>query len=489
MLMPFIEAKLGIDEYGLWMLIGSFIGYITVLDLGLGNAIVRFVAKFRAEGDKIGQENFLANTFIIYGLISTVVLIIGVVGYFNIDRIFPKLGPDQLGTAKIMFAILIFNITITLPGNNFSAICSAYEHFVYPKSVRIVRYIIRSIMIVAILLLGGKAIAVVTIDSLMGISVVYANARYAFKTLNIKIKLHKLDASLLHEIFSYSIWIFVGIVAYKFQWSSGQVILGRTATTAVVAVFGVGVILGTYYSAFSQAITGLFLPRAMQMTVRKTSDKENTDMMIRVGRFSMIILMWILSGFILYGKQFVILWMKEDYTDSYYIALFIMLAYTIPLIENFADSILKAQNKVKFKAILFFSFTMIGICLGYWWSFSYGIFGMIGGLIVGWMTTETCLNVYYHRVLKLDMFRFFKEVSFKILPFSLLAFSVGFGIRYFPGGGWFNFALKVILFTGVYFLLIYKYGIIYSEKDLFRRSYASAKTTLIFYRDKILSKI
>ena len=43
------------------MLIGALVGYIAVLDFGLGNATVRFVSKYRAEENKKGEENFLAS--------------------------------------------------------------------------------------------------------------------------------------------------------------------------------------------------------------------------------------------------------------------------------------------------------------------------------------------------------------------------------------------------------------------------------------------
>src|SRR5690625_6333705 len=56
-LTPFIIRGLGDSEYGLYMLIGAFVGYIAVLDFGLGNATVRFVSKYRAENDKIKEEN------------------------------------------------------------------------------------------------------------------------------------------------------------------------------------------------------------------------------------------------------------------------------------------------------------------------------------------------------------------------------------------------------------------------------------------------
>ena len=56
-LTPYIISKLGNDEFGLYTLIGSLVGYISILDFGLANTIVRFVAKYRAEKDQIGEEN------------------------------------------------------------------------------------------------------------------------------------------------------------------------------------------------------------------------------------------------------------------------------------------------------------------------------------------------------------------------------------------------------------------------------------------------
>mgnify|MGYP003613230898 CR=1 FL=1 len=56
LLTPYMLRSLGKSEYGLYSLIGAFVGYLSVLDFGLGNAIVRYVAKYRAEGDKKGEE-------------------------------------------------------------------------------------------------------------------------------------------------------------------------------------------------------------------------------------------------------------------------------------------------------------------------------------------------------------------------------------------------------------------------------------------------
>jgi O-antigen/teichoic acid export membrane protein len=45
---PFLIRMLGQSEYGLYSLIASIIGYLTILDLGFGNAIIVYTAKYKA---------------------------------------------------------------------------------------------------------------------------------------------------------------------------------------------------------------------------------------------------------------------------------------------------------------------------------------------------------------------------------------------------------------------------------------------------------
>src|SRR5690606_44799 len=182
---------------------------------------------------------------------------------------------------------------------------------------------------------------------------------YAVVKLKIRIKLHNFNKPLLKRIFSYSIWIFVFAIVGQFQWKVGQMGLGVVTNTTVVAIFAVGVMLGTYYGAFSTAISGVFLPRATQMTVANATGEELTDMMIKIGRLSFIALMFILGAFMLYGRQFVFLWVGETYYDSWVIALIIMFAYTLPLVQGFANSILKAKNKLSFKATIYLVFLIL----------------------------------------------------------------------------------------------------------------------------------
>jgi len=472
LLTPFIIRKLGDSEFGLYTLIGAFVGYIAVLDFGLTNTVVRFVAKYQAEKDKEGEENFLATTFLIYLVISSIVAIIGIICYYNIEGIFKdSLNPEQMESAKSMFAILVFTLTIGLPAGVFEGICYGYEQFVFPKTAKIVRYLVRSFMVVCLLLYGGKAVAMVILDASLNILLAIIMIFFVFKKLKVKIKLHNFNISLLKKIFGYSIWIFVFVLVGQFQWRVGQMVLGVVANPTIVAIFAVGVMLGTYYGAFSTAISGVFLPRATQMTVHNATPEQLTDMMIKIGRLSFIALMFILGGFILFGKQFVFLWVGESYYDSWIIALIIMFAYTLPLVQGFGNSILEARNKLSFKAIIYLIFLILGTGLGAFLAKTYGAIGMISGSVAGWLIVQNIMNIYYYKVIHLNILRFFKELLHKTFFVFILVLGIGYVINYIPGEGWLNFIVKAILYTLTYSLFMYKMGLIEFEKELIIKTF------------------
>ncbi|UKM63960.1 oligosaccharide flippase family protein [Flavobacteriaceae bacterium GSB9] len=472
---PFILNHLGKAEYGVYTAIGALVGTISILDLGLNNTIVRFVAKYRAEKNRKGEENFLATSMIIYCVISSVIVFLGILFYGHIDTYFTKMNTEEIEIAKTIFILLIFNLAIGLPGGSFKAICFGYEIFVFPKAINIIRYVLRTLTVVAVLTMGGKAIALVAIDTCFNIIFLLVNIYYVFIKLKVRFKLYEFNFKYLKQIFSYSIWIFVyGIVA-QFQWKAGHIVLGNFAYPEVLAIYSIGLTLGSYYGAFSSAITGVLLPRATQMTVNNASSKELTDMMIKIGRVSFIVLTYILGGFILFGSQFVNLWVGESFFDSYIIALMIMAAYTIPLVQGFTGPLIEAQNKVVFKSITYLVFLTLGTLIGYFLAMKYGAVGMISGTIMGWIIAQNIMNIFYHKVLNLNVLRFFKELFNKTLLVFLVILIIGYFISLAPGIGWFNFIFKGISYSIVFAFLMLKFGMIPYEKKLFSEVFLKLK--------------
>ena len=72
---PYMLRMMGQSEYGIYSLAASVISYLTILDLGFGNAVVRYTAKYRAEGKQTEQYELFGMFFILYIVIVLNVVI------------------------------------------------------------------------------------------------------------------------------------------------------------------------------------------------------------------------------------------------------------------------------------------------------------------------------------------------------------------------------------------------------------------------------
>ena len=71
---PVMLKFLGDTECSLYNLIGALVGYISVLDFGISNAIIRYVAKYRLENKEQEQRRFLGiSAFLLYIFHITVI--------------------------------------------------------------------------------------------------------------------------------------------------------------------------------------------------------------------------------------------------------------------------------------------------------------------------------------------------------------------------------------------------------------------------------
>jgi O-antigen/teichoic acid export membrane protein len=466
-LTPFIIHSLGDSEYGLYTLIGSLTAYFTLMDLGLNNTIIRYVSHYKHMNDKKGEESFLGQIFLMYAIISLVVLVAGFFVYFQLDDIFiNSLTIGQIEKAKMMFVILIFNIAITLPGGAFVAISNAYEQFIFPRLLLIVKYIIRSVLVFAILGIIPAAITLVWIDTIINVLFILISIYYVTQKLNIKIKLSWLNLPLLKEISSYSIWIFLTAIVMSLQWNVGQLILGVFKDTVIVAIYGLGILLGGYYGAFAGAINTLMLPRATQMTTKDNIDSYNVAIQ-KIGRLNGFISFLILTGFMLFGKDFIKLWIGQNYIKAWEIALLIMIAMTLPLLQAFGNSILEAKKKNRYRSmvsLLTISSAAIG---GFFLVPEYSIEGIIYPLIVALIINSFIMSIYYRKIFGFNIISFVYNVIVKImLPIVPIMLLFIFIKTKYPITNWFDIILYISFFCFTYMIILYLFIMNKDEKNM-----------------------
>lgn len=362
--------------------------------------------------------------------------------------------------------MLIANVAITIPANVFISIITSHEKFLFLRSVTIFRNIINPILVVLVLQYKAEALSVVKVQVGLNVLVIIANWWYATYRIKAKFYLHECNKVLIKSIFAFSFFIFLGAIVDRIYWKTGQLILGAVSGTTAVAIFSISILVITYYIQFSTAINGVFLPRLSRLAVKNEGMAEINLLFIKVGRLQFIVLGLVLTGFIIFGRAFLLLWINESILESYKLTLIMMIPLTLPLIQNLGILVLQAKNKHSFRSLVYIAIAILNVLISIPLSKKYG--GVGCAIATGaclFMGNGLIINLYYKKI-GIDIKSFFKEIS-EILPLVLSSLFVGWSIIQFVDiKGWIELILFGSLYLIIYFGILARFGFNEFEKEL-----------------------
>lgn len=466
---PYMLRMLGQSEYGLYSLVASVISYLTVLDLGFGNAIIRYTAKFRAEKKIKEQYEMFGMFLILYFIIGIIAFVFGLALYFNVDNMFgDTMNVVELDHARVMMLILVFNLAFTFPLSIFTSIITAYERFIFPKVVNIIRIVLNTAIMIVLLSMGYKAIAMVVLQTVFNLTTLLLNYVYCKKKLKIEIHFGKFQWGFLKEVSIYSFWIFLNVIMDRIYWSTGQFVLGAVSGTISVSIFAVAIQLQGMYLQFSTAISSVFLPKVTGMVALGDNYKEMSDLFVRTGRIQYMVMSLILFGFVVFGKSFIVLWAGKDYVEAYPITLLFFVALIIPLIQNLGITILQARNQMKFRSILYIIIAVVALCFQIILAKNFGGLGcaiaIAGALFLG---QGVIMNVYYYKKQHLDVLIFWREIAkMSIMPVLISTFALYVTSNIIQTDTWFRLGVGIVIFGLTYILLFLRFSMNQSERQL-----------------------
>lgn len=465
---PYMLRMMGQSEYGLYSLVASVIAYLTVLDLGLGNAVIRYTAKFRAEGKTKEQHEMFGMFLVLYSIISVLALIGGMVLYLNVNTMFgDTMNTVELSRARIMMLILMLNLAISFPMSIFGSIMTAYERFVFPKALNIIRIVLNTVVMIVLLEMGYKAVAMVVLQTLFNITTLILNFIYCKYRLGIKIKFARFQWGFLKEVAIYSFWIFLNVIMDRVYWSTGQFILGIVAGTAAIAIFAVAIQLHTMYMMFSTAISSLLLPKVTGMVALHNDNKIISDLFIRTGRIQNTVMAMILLGFLTFGNAFIQLWAGSQYSDAFPITCLFFISLYIPLIQNLGITILQARNQMKFRSLLYIAIALDALVAQYYFAKTWGGIGcaiaISGALFVG---QGIIMNIYYQRKQGIQITKFWKEIFKMNLAPILLSAIFMYATHNILINTWSGLAQWIGLYLALYIAVLFLFSLNSYERSL-----------------------
>ena len=239
----------------------------------------------------------------------------------------------------------------------------------------------------------------------------------------------------------------------RIYWSTGQFVLGIYKGSVAIAIYAVAIQLESMYMMFSTAISGVFLPKVTSMVTNGVSTEDMSDLFIRTGRIQYIIMAFILSAFIVFGKPFLLLWAGNAYCDAYYICLMFFIPLTVPLIQNLGIIILQARNSMRFRSLLYIFIALASLGLSILLAKPYGVYGCAFATSLALLIGQVIImNIYYHYKQSLNMLKFWKEIiKMSIVPMVLV--TIGLFITNSPL--FYTISLTKFLAVGLLFTIIY----------------------------------
>lgn len=466
---PIMLNLLGKNEYGLYSLAASVVGYLGLLNFGFSGSYLRFYSRYKAKEDTLGIARLNGMFLVIFTTIAFITLIAGSILVYHSDFILgAKLTSTELATGKILLIILIFNMFLSLPATVFYVYITAHERFIFQKAIGLVQVIAGPLMVLPILILGYGSIGMVTVATLLTIAINFANIYFCFKKLHIQFTFRNFDFSLLKEMSIFSSFIFINVLIDQINWSVDNYILARVKGTSSVAVYSIGATLNKYYMSFAVVIAGVFTPQINRMVAEKDDNTELLGVMIRAGRIQFFLLTLIASGFVIFGREIIHLWLGNEYDKAYFIALILIIAATIPFVQSIGIEIQRAKNKHKFRSIAFLIIAIINIAISIPLAKMYGGIGCAIGtgisLIVG---NGLIMNWYYHNKIGLNIKHFWKEII-KFFPALIFPIILGAGIMLYLNINEFLPLIAVIMvYSLCYMSSMWLLGLNNYEKGIF----------------------
>lgn len=466
---PIMIELLGKDEYGLYELVLSVVNYLNLMNFGFNGAYIKYYTESKAKNkEEIAKTNGMFLT--IFFVLMLLCLIAGVVLFANIGILGENLSVQDYQTARTLMILMIINLAISFPGNLFSSYIMANERFVFQKTVAIILNVLLPVLSVIVLVCGWGSVGVVAATLLVSIIRNLVNIIFCCRVLKIEVRIGYFNRVVFGDLLKYTFFIFLSDIVDQLNSNVDKLLLGRLINKAAVAVYSVGYNLKMYYTTVSWIIPEMFIPEVNNLAIKEKDDRKLTEVFTRIGRYNNYIILLILTGFIVFGRPFLELWMEkglgDEYVIVYYSTIILMISGYFPAVQTLGVNIQNAKNLHKVRSFVYFGIACANVGFSIFLIDLWGVvgtcLGTLGAVLIG---NVVFMNIYYQKKVKLDVFYFWKNLIKWILISSALCAAGFFGFGFVNIGSWMSLILCGGVYCAIYGSFLWLFDLKKEEKD------------------------
>jgi O-antigen/teichoic acid export membrane protein len=353
LLMPYVVSRLGDRHFGLWALMASLTGYYSLLDLGVSQAVSRYVAQAIGGGRREDISGVVTNALaLLCGLAIVSLLVTGALLAF-----LPVLAPaDILTPARTLLLIVGLEFAVTLPLRAYHGILAANLRFDALSVIEACRSILRAVLIYVLLsrhpapAVGVLLVAVTT----SGASIL----RYTAILLLVlrlypesRVSRRQLSADGVRKMFHFSKYVILAQLGDLARFRVGALIISGTLGLARLTMYSIAVRIVDFFVQIITAATGAVRPLFSRYEgagdLNAIREKYLTAL-----RFSSILSVSLGAAIVLLGREFIIWWMSPDYVQAYPVLVILTVGFTAALAQSVGIGVLQSVEKHNIYALL-----------------------------------------------------------------------------------------------------------------------------------------
>lgn len=408
---PFLLKFVGQSQYGLFQMTNSVMLSLSLLSMGFSSAYVRFYVRFKSKHEESSLKKLNGMYLLIFIAISVLAFLIGLLIVVNTKNIFGNSLTDyELGLTRKLMLIMVFDVAITFISSVFDSNITVNEKFKFQQSRQLLQTFLVPMLCIPMVMSGVGVVSISITQVSITIIFLLLNMRYCLKKLQMKFVFHNLPFELLKEVATFSIFIFLNQIVDIVNNNAPSFLLGIFRGAKSVATFAIAVQIKNMFFMLSTSLSNVFAPHVNNLVSSKNDSEELTDLMIKVGRIQMLVLFFVLGGFIVVGKYFILIWAGTQNLDAYWLIIVMVLPTVVPLSQNVGIEIQKARNQHVFRSVVYIIFAIFNVVITILGSMYIGLLGAAIGYVISIVGGNGILmNWYYRRKMKLKMKRYWVE--------------------------------------------------------------------------------
>lgn len=463
---PLILRKVGDSVYGAYSTMMSVVNMLSIINVGVTQALARYIAVYNASDTaktdiaglcKIGKY---FNRGIIVFVISVSAIL-----FFGIPKMYSKtFSYSEIAISRKVFLILEISLILTILADYYAGIISGYGYFVFLNLTSVCRVAVKLCLSIALLFFTDNIFLISAVNVVSALLVLIAEAVFVKRHISLPIGKEIIKKSVLHEIVYYAFLVFVQAIFDQISSNVDSVMIGAMVGAVEVAVYSFGLSLFHTFSSLSTAISNMLLPTMAKKIERKVSNAELENTLINVGKIQFMIIGAALFGFISVGKLFIKIWLGNNYSDVYEIALVLMAGGSFHYIQNGAFSILRVKNQMGFGTIALVMMALFNVVTTYFMISGLGYKYAMVGTSLALVLYTIVMDVYYYKKFGINMVRVFLNTIQRIGPCNICAALFASFIIKKVNNDYLAIFTAILVYLFVYILLLFLFVLKKDEK-------------------------